>query len=247
MIAGLHRQARVGGDPPCVSEGPTFIAAEMLGERFAHHDHGRTHQNDGWNAGWNDGWNDGWAVARSIRTRAAIIEAWLALINDGDLSPTARGVADRADVGLRTVFQHFSDMNALQLASAELHLARTTALAAEVSADQPLHERVIQITDNLGRVWESTTLLRRSCERQEWLSDSIHDFIAGWESIYSTSILQLFKAELDAMDADERDQIGLALDNLLSWSSWNHLRERRSLTVEQTREVLTLAVHSLLA
>ncbi len=192
-----------------------------------------------------DGTPDGrWL--RSIRTRTAIIEAWLALINAGDLSPTARGVADRADVGLRTIFQHFSDMNALQLAAAELHLARTTSLAVQVGADLPLHERAIQITDNLGRVWESTTLLRRSCERQEWVSDSIHEFIAGWESIYSSSIFHLFKVELDALPADDRDQIGLALDNLLSWSSWNHLRVRRSLTVEQTRHVLTQAVHSLL-
>ncbi|HEY4333558.1 MAG TPA: hypothetical protein VGM78_13340, partial [Ilumatobacteraceae bacterium] len=74
----------------------------------------------------------------------------------------------------------------------------------------------------------------------------IHDFIADWERDYSTSTLQVFAAELGVMPCESALQVGMALDNLLSWSSWNQMRVRRSLTIEQTSEVLALAIHALL-
>jgi AcrR family transcriptional regulator len=79
---------------------------------------------------------------RSIRTRAAIIEAWLSWIDEGDMAPTAKQVADRAYIGLRTVFQHFSDMQALQQAAGEVQFARVAPLLGEVSPDLPLPQRI---------------------------------------------------------------------------------------------------------
>ena len=50
---------------------------------------------------------------RSIVTRKKIVEALSGLIREGILSPTAEQVAARANVGLRTVFRHFEDMENL--------------------------------------------------------------------------------------------------------------------------------------
>src|SRR4051794_41945586 len=52
-------------------------------------------------------------VARSARTKLAIVDALRSLHHDGDLRPTATRVADRAGVSLRTVWQHFDDLEAL--------------------------------------------------------------------------------------------------------------------------------------
>ena len=48
-------------------------------------------------------------LARSQRTRAAVIDALVALCVEGDPSPTALRVAERAGVALRTVYGHFAD------------------------------------------------------------------------------------------------------------------------------------------
>lgn len=37
----------------------------------------------------------------------------LELVREGDISPSAELVAARADVGLRTVFRHFKDLDSL--------------------------------------------------------------------------------------------------------------------------------------
>ena len=42
-----------------------------------------------------------------------IVEAMMELIVEGDLSPSAARVAEEAGIGLRTVFRHFDDMDAL--------------------------------------------------------------------------------------------------------------------------------------
>ena len=52
-------------------------------------------------------------LLRTERSRQLIIEALHELINEGILVPTAQNVADRAGVGIRTVFRHFADMETL--------------------------------------------------------------------------------------------------------------------------------------
>jgi TetR/AcrR family transcriptional regulator of autoinduction and epiphytic fitness len=183
---------------------------------------------------------------RSIRTRAAIIEAWLALIAEGDLSPTAKGVADRARIGLRTVFQHFSDMNALHRAAGEELLSRILPTVVPVPVDLPLADRIALVAERYGDAFEAVTGLRRACERQEWLADEIRDLIDDWEQFFRTSTSRTFAAEIEAAADTQRDGVGAAVETTLSWSVWNQLRQRRGLTPDDSRAVLVHMLHTLL-
>ncbi len=48
-----------------------------------------------------------------MATRKKIVNALVALVGEGCVAPTAEQVAERAAVGLRTVFRHFEDMETL--------------------------------------------------------------------------------------------------------------------------------------
>jgi AcrR family transcriptional regulator len=52
-------------------------------------------------------------LLRSERSRELIADALYELLREGDVEPSAQKVADRAGVGIRTVFRLFSDMDAL--------------------------------------------------------------------------------------------------------------------------------------
>ena len=52
-------------------------------------------------------------MARGRVTRGKIVTALLDLIRAGNPSPTSEDVAQYADVGGRTVFRHFQDMESL--------------------------------------------------------------------------------------------------------------------------------------
>src|SRR3954468_21815765 len=82
-------------------------------------------------------------AARSVRTRRAIVDAMRALHHEGDLRPTAPRVADRAGVSVRTVWQHFDDLEALLVEAGlrDLEIARSfvtpidSALTAQPRGD----------------------------------------------------------------------------------------------------------------
>ena len=90
---------------------------------------------------------DGRSV-RAERTRTAIVDALLSLLDEGDVKPTAERVASRAKVSERSVFQHFSDREALFEAAAQRQFervipklvsdtARTRALPADRHLRRP--------------------------------------------------------------------------------------------------------------
>jgi AcrR family transcriptional regulator len=56
---------------------------------------------------------------RSERSRAAIVAAMIELVGEGHITPSAELVAERAGVGLRSVFRHFRDMDSLYAGMAE--------------------------------------------------------------------------------------------------------------------------------
>ena len=183
---------------------------------------------------------------RSIRTRAAIIEAWLSWIDEGDMAPTAKQVADRAYIGLRTVFQHFSDMQALQQAAGEVQFARVAPLLSQVSPDLPLPQRIQLAVSTRGRLFDVTTPVRRAAMREEWNSAMIKEFIDAIEQGYLEDTERVFGTELQAVPQAERETIMLAIDAALSWAQWNHLCQRRDLTRERAEQVVCTIVTALL-
>ena len=91
-------------------------------------------------------------TARGQRTRSAVVDALLALQEEGDLEPTAQRVAARAGVALRTVFGHFSDMETLWAQAGERELAKIAALADVPDGALPLEERVDRFCASRARV-----------------------------------------------------------------------------------------------
>ena len=73
-------------------------------------------------------------TARALRTREAIVDACISLVDEGVLKPTAPRIAERAGVSVRSVFQHFDDLESLFAMVAERVVGR---LASILVADRP--------------------------------------------------------------------------------------------------------------
>ncbi len=63
------------------------------------------------------------------------MDATIGLLEDGDLRPTAPRVAERASVSVRSVFQHFDDLETLHAAVAERLVERVAVLVLPVAPD----------------------------------------------------------------------------------------------------------------
>jgi AcrR family transcriptional regulator len=181
-------------------------------------------------------------VKRSIVTRKKIVDALAALVLEGQLAPTAQQVALRADVGLRTVFRHFDDMDALyrEITSNVNEQVQPLLLARLDGATW--QERVLQSIDHRSAIYDRTAAMHLAAQvhRHEsaFLAQNLMDSAA-----LQRELLRRLLPEKVAQIAPLLD----ALDLALSFEAWIRLRREQGLPANQAREVIRLAVRALLA
>src|SRR5215510_683074 len=80
---------------------------------------------------------------RSARTRLTIIQAYLELLRRHGVMPTAAQIADEAGYSTRSIFERFTDLDALSLATADYAIAQgqAEAVARDVDGNRPTRIR----------------------------------------------------------------------------------------------------------
>jgi AcrR family transcriptional regulator len=80
---------------------------------------------------------------RSERTRLAIILAYLELLRRNPVMPTAAQIADEAGCSTRSIFERFSDLDALSLATTDHAIVQgqAEAVGRHVDGDRPTRIR----------------------------------------------------------------------------------------------------------
>jgi AcrR family transcriptional regulator len=178
---------------------------------------------------------------RSQDSRARIVQAMLSLIQAGDVSPSAEQVADKAGVGLRTVFRHFKDMESLFREMSDV-------IAGEVSAikDQPFRApdwrgRIIELIDRRCTIFERIAPLKRASDIQRHRSPTIRRDSRGL-----VSTLREILERVAPPDEVDDPLLFEALDLLLSFESWSRLRLEQGLGEVEARRVLEAAARRLI-
>jgi len=101
---------------------------------------------------------------RSQDSRARIVEAMLELVHAGEISPAAEEVAARADVGLRTVFRHFKDMESLYREMSAVIEGELHAIIDEPLRGQDGRERLREILQRRAAVYEKIAPFKRAAD-----------------------------------------------------------------------------------
>lgn len=185
-------------------------------------------------------------VARSERTRAAVVGAALALIGGGDLRPTAARVASRAGVSLRTVFQHFQDMDLLYVTAAEQQNQRMSSLLAPPPPNGPLDVRIEAFVAHRARLLEAITPVRRAALLSEPFSDVLATRLRATRLLAKRDVERAFAPELRALPAAERREVAAALTMATAWPAWESLRAHQVLGVRRARDVMSRTLRALL-
>ncbi len=177
---------------------------------------------------------------RGEDNRAKIIAAMLELIYSGEVAPGAELVAQRADVGLRTVFRHFQDMESLYR-----EMSVVIARGLQIGAETPFRssdwrERVVELIERRSWAFEKVgPFLRASAafrHRSKFLDADYANF--------ARALRLILKRQVPADVA--RDQLKMeALDLLLSFETWSRLRREQGLSSRRARQVLEATVRRL--
>src|SRR5262245_23461581 len=185
-------------------------------------------------------------LARGERARAAIVDALLALLERGDLRPSAARVAERAGVSLRSVFQHFSDVESLFAVAAARQAERVAPLIGAVPDAGPLPKRLDAFVRQRARLLDAISPVRRAAILTEPFSSEVRGRLGAFRAHKAEEVRRVFAPELARRPAAARRRLLAGLVATASWTTWQALREHQRLPYAEARRVLHLMLQALL-
>lgn len=186
-------------------------------------------------------------AARALRTREAIVDACIAMIEQGDLRPTAPRLAERAGVSVRSVFQHFDDLPSLHIAVAERIAERMAALLVPPDTSLPLDRRIERFVQHRTSLLEAATPFRRAAQVHGPFSPEVRRAITLAENYLASEVEATFAPELDGLEAGERGELLEALAVAASWAPWDIMRVEHEVPLDRARAVMARTLRALLA
>lgn len=178
---------------------------------------------------------------RSSRSREQIVRAMIDLIRAGDMQPSAARVAEKANVGLRTVFRHFEEMETL-------HREITAIVEAEIL---PLIEKPFE-----GKTWRiqmGELLARRAQIYERVMPLKVAGSLQRFRSHFLMDDYRRFlRGERDGLKRVlppkiVNDPVLFAAIELASgFQAWRRLRQDQRLSVGDALNVLRFTVDRLL-
>jgi AcrR family transcriptional regulator len=183
---------------------------------------------------------------RSERTKQLIIEAFLVLLRDNPVMPTAVQIADRAGYSVRSIFERFPDLVALRIAATDYALAQAAALAPARHVNADRQTRIRSQVETRAGTCERGVALWRVLLSSEDENGEISLRIARARD-YTTARLELMYApELSRLSEAERREMVIALEALTDHESWARMREMFGLSFEDACSVWIAAIDRLL-
>jgi AcrR family transcriptional regulator len=188
----------------------------------------------------NDGRN-----RRAAETRRKVIEAAKAMIVETSVAPTVVGVAKRAEVSVRSVFQHFGDVESLFVTVIDSvqgdlivppQTPSTLPLAGRVESFTRdvalLYEQIVAFRVAAGQFVGHPTLLERGLAIQNWLRNSS---------------FRVFQQEFSVLSKPAQEGLSDAIGAAMSLEAWVALRRQHKISLERALAAWRLTLEALLA
>ena len=179
---------------------------------------------------------------RSGRSRRQIIEAMFELLREGEMTPTAIAVAERAGVGLRTVFRHFEDMESIfEEMTEELKAVTMPKVLAPFEATE-WRDQLIELVDRNAELWEDVFPMQVALVLRRFQSEFL-------QKQYQSEV-QLLRSALKSFlpkEIVENRSLFAAIEVNFTFATWRRLREDQGLSVNMAKQTLKLIMRALIA
>lgn len=165
----------------------------------------------------------------------------IALVREGEMSPSAAQVAERASVGLRTVFRHFDEMEILYREIAEVTRARILPTLARPYAGITWREKLDELVSRRITLYEDIMPLKVAGSVLRFRSPFLMQDYNEHLRMERKTLKQVLPDNL----VDDRD-LFRALEMVTSFQAWRRLRQDQGLGVGDATRVIHRLVAGLL-
>lgn len=170
---------------------------------------------------------------RGDQSRRLIVEAMLQLVRGGEMSPSAVQVAERAGVGLRTVFRHFEEMEILYREMAEVIAAKVLPVINRPYASASWRQRLYEMIGRRIEIYEEIMPLK--------IAGSVLRFRSAFLMEDYRAHLRMEREGLEAImpESVRKDVTQFrAIEMVTSFQAWRRLRQDQKLSVVEARRVM---------
>lgn len=177
---------------------------------------------------------------RSEQSRDRIVAAIMSLVEEGGITPSAEDVAVRAQVGLRSVFRHFKDMESLY-AEMTLRLARSYESAMAPFETTGWSDQLFEAMGRRFAIYERLLPYKRASDAHRHESPTIQAMHDGTTALLRARLQALIPPHLVGNAAAFE-----TLDLLLSVDCWARLRLEQNLAPETAQQLVEAQVRLLI-
>ncbi|MDP1840213.1 MAG: hypothetical protein Q8N31_23460 [Reyranella sp.] len=183
---------------------------------------------------------------RSLRTRQAIIEAYLGLLRENSQVPTGAQIAFRAGCSIRSLFERFVDLDKLGLAAIDhvIGLGLSTPVGDRAEGDR--QSRLKFQVETRARICENWLPMWRVLVRHQDDGDSVKARIQLVREAIRARLKLMYRPELSILPEAERAHMLIALEALTDFEAWGQMRGRHGLSVEAACDVWINTIDRLL-
>lgn len=179
--------------------------------------------------------------ARTVASRARILEAMIDLLQAGEAQPSAEAVAAKAGVGVRTVFRLFSDVEGLYRGLQGTMAERLAPILAEPVTGS-LTERLDLLVGRRAQVFEEMSRPKAFADMNRARSSSLQ----ANHRMFIVAQRSLLLGHLDGLLPDD-GELAEALDLALSFDAWRRLRDDQGLSRAVAERVMRRMAQALIA
>jgi AcrR family transcriptional regulator len=178
---------------------------------------------------------------RSMSSQRRIVQAMLELVAEGNMSPSADEVSDRAGVGRRSVFRHFTDMDSLYREMASILQAQFASIAEHPFKSTQWRDQVLELVERRANAFERMSPYLRAGIVHRHHSQILREGHARFVVLLRVLLVNRLPPEV----AKNHTFVD-AIDLLISFEAWHRLREEQRLNPGEARQVLRTTVQALL-
>ena len=179
--------------------------------------------------------------ARTERSKQEIINAALALMEEGALIPTAQQISDRAGVNIRSFFRHYDDMETLFATIDEHTRDSTEALFLGGDRDGSLEDRILHAVERRANGYEERGNWILSTAAQLWRSKTLRQNYARYQRGLRKDLSD-WLPELEQLTRGQRE----AVDAIASFEMWHRLRYHQGLDMKAAVGVIVDTLHAVI-
>jgi len=157
------------------------------------------------------------------------------------MNPSAAAIAEHAGVGLRSVFRHFEDLDTLLRELLLLTYDEVTPEFMTPLKSTNWKDQLFELVDRNVMIWERIKVPHTAGEIGRYKSQVLMDDYQRSRNLELSSIKGVLPK-----DINNYDEVLMALDAAMCFSTMRRLREDRKLSIAKVKTVMTHMVKAII-